>query len=335
MATNLAELKQRQVKESSPLDDLLNRPVRSKFDADAWHVMQERDNQLIRDSVLHGNIIKDYVYEFSIKGTTVTGISVVGARQLACEYKGIKSRIVGSSEKTGAMFVFRQFEPMSISVQNIPELANEPDYYECVLEISDIKSGNSIQVRKKEAKQESRRDGSKYDRPHYDVIAESKAFRNGVLSIIPQDVISEFETRALKSGNGAKEQTIDQRREALIAFATKHGLNVNRQSLQSLTYAELNGLGDAAREGKAAFADACKASGLIAAEVAKDAPEQTGEVSQHVADWLMEIQEAVTLSEVSKLAHEIRKDKRLNDIEGGYVLDALSQRQAQIKGESA
>lgn len=283
MATQLSEIKARQGTQSSPLDDLLSRPVSTRFDPDVWHVMQARDDQLIRYSVLHGAIIKDYVYSFSIKGAPVTGVSVVGARQLAVEYKGIKSRLVGSAEKTGPMFVFRAFDPMSISVQHIPELANEPDFYECILEISDIKTGNAIQVRKKELKQETKRDGGKYDRPHYDVIAESKAFRNGVLSIIPQDVISEFETKALKAGNGSKETTIEQRREALQAFATKNGIKVARQSLQSLSFAELDGLSDAAKGGKATFLAACISAGLAEEPKQEQVIPEPGEVVQQEA----------------------------------------------------
>jgi hypothetical protein len=261
MAANLNELRAGAHRNDSPLSDLLNRPVRS-FDPDAYHVMQARDEQLIRDSVLHGTIIKDYVYSFNIKGTKVTGISVVGARQLACEYKGIKSRIVGSAEKTGSMFVFRSFDPMSIHVQHIPELADEGDYYECILEISDIKTGNSIQVRKKELKVERKSDGGTFARPHYDVIAESKAFRNGVLAIIPQAVIAEFEKKALAAGNGSQERTMDQLRDSLIAFATKNGIAVDRAAVTQLTYAELMGIGSASKESVKAFESACVASGI-------------------------------------------------------------------------
>ena len=335
MATK-EELKQRTREANSPLDELLNRPIsNARFDADAWHVMQERDNQLIRDSVLHGNIIRDYVYEFQIKGTTVTGISVVGARQLACEYKGIKSRMVGSSEKTGSMFVFRQFEPMSISVQHIPELADQPDYYECIMEVSDVKSGNSIQVRKKEAKQESKRDGSKWDRPHYDVIAESKAFRNGVLAIIPQDVISEFERKALAAGKGTKEQTIDQRREALQSFATRNGININRQALQAMTYAELDGLSDAARTSKEQFKSACASSGLIQETVTETVNTETGEISPPainpaVIEYMAVIQVITTKSEISRTHGEIKADKRLSQAEKDDLTEELKAKQATL-----
>jgi hypothetical protein len=280
MAANIAELRKQSSGLSNPFEALLQQSVR--FDPDAWHVMQERDEQLIRDAVLHGTIIKDYIYEFSIKGQKVTGISVVGARQLACEYKGIKSRIVASADKTGSMFVFRSFDPMNIHVQHIEELAAEPDYYECIVEVSDIKTGNSIQVRKKEFKVEKKRDGGTFERPHYDVIAESKAFRNGVLSIIPQSVIAEFEQKALKAGNASHEKTIGQLRENLMAYATKQGIKLDRGALSGLTYAELAGIGSAAKASLNAFKAACHAAGLISesGEIAnsENVDQATGEI---------------------------------------------------------
>ena len=83
---------------SALLQSLLARPM-GGFDPDAWHVMQERDNDLIRSELMHGTANKAFVYSFDIKGTKVNGISVVGARELASQYKGIKSRIVATIEK--------------------------------------------------------------------------------------------------------------------------------------------------------------------------------------------------------------------------------------------
>lgn len=235
----------------------------SGFNPDAWHAMQERDDQLIRDSVLHGYSGKEYVYQFSINGTNVTGVSVVGARELASHYGGIKHRIVASVDKTGSLFVFKSFEPLAVQANIIPQLADEEDFYEVVIEITDIKTGNSIQVRKKETKVEKRRNGSTYERPHFDVIAESKAYRNGVLSIIPQNVIKEFEARALRAGNSGNEKTIDQLRDGAVAFCAKHGITVNRQAVAGLTYAELQGLSAAAAGGPENFRESAEALGII------------------------------------------------------------------------
>lgn len=247
-------------------ENLLQRSVRSTFDPAAWHAMQERDNQLIRDQVLHGYASKDFVYSFNIQGKTVTGVSVVGARELASEYGGIKARIVATVEKRGALFIFRTFTPLSIETRRLPELSTDDDFYECVLEVQDIKTGNSIEVRKKETRQEKRRDGSTYERPHYDVIAESKAFRNGVLSVLPQNVVIDFEKRCLAAGNKSDEKTIDQLRDGVIAFAAKSGIGLDRKAVGGLSFAEINGLGSAAKEGLDAFKGALLALGVVAGQ---------------------------------------------------------------------
>jgi len=240
------------------------------YSLDTWHAMQSRDDQLIRDQVLHGYSGREYVYEFSISGTKVTGVSVVGARALASAYGGIKSRLVASVDKTGSLFVFKSFEPLAVKAEIIPQLADEPDFYECVVEVTDIKTGNSIQVRKKETKTERKRDGGTFVRPHYDVIAESKAFRNGVLSIIPQEVIGRFESKCLQVGDAAKGKTIDQYRDGVIAFATKSGIALDRQAVGQLTYAEISGLGGSVGD-VGTFRQAAEAVGILREQPPEDA----------------------------------------------------------------
>ena len=254
-STDLASLRSNQHQKSENLP--------AAFNPDAWHAMQQRDDQLIRDSILHGYAGKEYVYKFKIAGQEVTGVSVVGARELASHYGGIKHRIVASVDKTGSLFVFKSHEPLNIQASIIPQLADEDDFYEVVIEIADIKTGNSIQVRKKETKTERRQNGSFYARPHYDVIAESKAYRNGVLSIIPQSVIKDFERRALNSGNASDEKTIDQLREGAVKFGVKHGVTLDRSALNSLTYAEMCGLAAAASLSAGDFAEAAKSLGVV------------------------------------------------------------------------
>lgn len=274
MSTTLAQLRSAGYAEDNTFQRLLSQP--STFNPDAYHVMQERDNALIRDEIMHGAASKAFVYSFSIKGSTVTGISVVGARELASQYKGIKSRIVATVEKRGALFIFRSFNPLNIETRVLPELEQDEDFYECVMEVSDIKTGNSIEVRKKEAKTEKKRDGGFFERPHYDVIAESKAYRNGVLSVLPQSVIKDFQKKCLEAGNTSSEETIDQRRSRVQTFATKNGIALSRTAVNELSYAELDGLGGAARESLEAFRSACAAVGILAASEIAD--RATGEI---------------------------------------------------------
>lgn len=251
----------REVAVAQPAEAQFHAPA--VFDADAWHAMQARDDQLIHDSILHGAARSEYVYEFSISNTKVRGVSVVGARELASQYGGIKSRIVASVDKTGELFVFKSFEPLAIQANLIPQLAEQEDFYEVVVEIQDLKSGNSIQVRKKETKTEKKRNGETYDRPHYDVIAESKAFRNGVLSILPQGVIKKFMERCLQGGNTSNEKTIDQLREGALAFAAMKGITLDRRALEQLTYAQIFGLGNSTKDGIDAFKGAALSLGIV------------------------------------------------------------------------
>jgi len=263
-ATSIADLRRGAATEST-LDGLLARPMRgAAFDLDAWHAMQERDSALIADSVLNGYVGKEYVYTFKIGGTQVTGISVVGARALAAEYKGIKARLVSAIDKTGPLFIMRTFDPPSMQIQHIPELAEQIDFYEVVLEITDIKTGNSIQTRKRESKFERTSKGGTFERNHYDVIAESKAFRNGVLAIIPQDVVSKFEEKALKAGESGNLVTRSERIAGVLKFAAAKGIALDRQHAEKLTTAQISGLGDAARESLEAFIRAATSAGLIA-----------------------------------------------------------------------
>jgi hypothetical protein len=248
----------------SPKESLLEQLLQRPMTLDVFHAMDERDNALIRDEVTHGATSKAFVYEFEVGGKKVTGVSVIGARELAAQYKGIKSRIVATVEKRGSLFIFRTFTPLSIETRVLHELEGDDDFYECVMEVSDIKTGNSIEVRKKETRSERKRNGDTFDRPHFDVIAESKAFRNGVLSLLPQSVVMDFKKRALAVGNSTSEQTIDQLRDRAAAHAVKHSMALDRKVLGELSFAELQGLGAAAGQGLDVFKRSAAALGLVA-----------------------------------------------------------------------
>src|SRR6476619_3071756 len=128
--------------------------VQGGFNPDDYHAMQARDAMLIRDEVLHGYTGKEYVYDFEVQGTKVRGVSAVGSRALAAHYGGIQSRIIASIDKTGSLFVCKSFDPFQVAAQMLPQLAEEEDFYEVLIEVSDIKTGNRTQVRKKEYKRE-------------------------------------------------------------------------------------------------------------------------------------------------------------------------------------
>jgi hypothetical protein len=239
-----------------------------RFDVDAWHVIDERDNSLIQDEILNGAQSAAFVYSFEISGQRVSGISVVGARHLAAHYQGLKHRLVASTQKVGALFTFYSFPsegmPMSVSCNIVPELAAEPDYYSVVVDLTDVKTGNTIQIETREQRFEHRRDGSAYERPHYQKIAQSKAFRNGALHLIPQDVQQQFLSLMLKQGKGVNitPSVIGEMRSNVMRFAASHAVPLNRLAVEHLSSDQISGLRDAAREGVPAFVNAARGLGL-------------------------------------------------------------------------
>jgi hypothetical protein len=247
------------------------RTMTGGFDVDAWHCMEARDDQLIADEILHGPGSSKFVYSFDIAGQRepVTGISVVGARHLAAHYKGLKHRLVAAMQKTGSLFTFTSYPaeslPMAVSCSIVPELADEADFYAAVVEMADIKTWNAIQVERREPRFEYRRDGSPYERPNYSTIAQSKAYRNAVLALVPQDIVIRWklDMLRLKKEEVITASVIDEKRANVLQFAAQKAIALDRQAVEHLTLDQIAGLGDAAREGRLpAFVEAAKALGL-------------------------------------------------------------------------
>ena len=231
------------------------RNASGSFDVDAWHVMDERDNALIAQEIIHGSGSSKFVYSFKVSGTEVTGISVIGARHLASHYGGIKHRLLASVTKIGALFTFTSYPadgvPMNVDVKLIDALKAEDDYYEVLVEVTDIKTGNTLQVRKRESALESRRDGSKFARPHYSVIAEAKAYRNAVLAIIDQAVQLEWKHKMLALGKDdvITDSVLEEKRSQVLRFAASKSVPIDRRLVEALTLDQISGLGDATRAG--------------------------------------------------------------------------------------
>src|ERR1700744_2692478 len=76
------------------------------WDIDVLHAMTERDDALLADEIVNGVTSEKFVYQFSIQGTDVVGISVIGAQHLAYHYGGLKHRIIASVQKSGELFTF-------------------------------------------------------------------------------------------------------------------------------------------------------------------------------------------------------------------------------------
>lgn len=248
------------------------------FDAEAWRVMDRRDEALIRDEIMNGAGSSKFVYNFKVSGKMVSGVSVIGARQLAYHYQGIRHRLIASVEKIGPLFTFTSFpQPgmaMAVSAQVIHELEREDDFYQVLVEIEDIKTGNIVQVEKREQRLGKRDDGSNFERPHYSVIAQSKAYRNGVLALIPQDVQLRWKIEMLKLGKDEEitDDVLSEKRAGILRFAAAKAIPLMRDAVNELTMDQIAGLADAARTGNApAFAQSCVALGLADGEVHTEA----------------------------------------------------------------
>jgi len=231
------------------------RDSRGGFDVDAWHVMDQRDNALIADELLYGSGSSKFIYNFEIKGTPVIGISVVGARHLAAYYGGMKHRMVGSIQKIGSLFTFTSYPcegvPMQVQCSVIHDLAEEPDFYGAIVEVTDIKTGNTIMTEVRENRFEKTRAGAFYERPHYATIAQSKAYRNGVLALVRQDIQIEWKLKqlALDKSEVITGSVIEEKRAGVLKFAAAKAITVNRAAVEALTMDQIAGLAEAARAG--------------------------------------------------------------------------------------
>jgi hypothetical protein len=265
------------------------RNITGGFDIDFWHVINERDNALIEDEILHGAMSSTFVYRFEIQKQPIIGVSVIGARHLAALHGGLEHRLVSSTRKSGRIFQFTSYPtatvPMQVTAAIVAELEEEDDYYSAVVEVKDIKTGNSIQMERQESRWEERRAGGWFERPHYATIAQSKAYRNAILALVPQDLVIRFreECLKLKKEEIVTDSVIDQKRQNVWRFAAQRALTLDRRAIEALTFDQIAGLGDAAREGLPAFAQAAKALGL---EIGQDATEaaQDGEERRAASD---------------------------------------------------
>lgn len=276
----------REMTRTGSRDNLLNKVIENTaqggFDAEVFHVMNKRDDSLIEDEILNGSQSSKFLYVMEgmkgEDGKPVSGISVIGARHLAATYGGLKHRIVASVRKVGSQVINTSYPqpgvPMATHVQSIPEIEGEPDSYTVIIEITDVKKGNSLMVEKTEERYGRRRDGSAFERPNYQIIAQSKAFRNGTLSIVPQDVLIKWKLDLLKLDKHKDlitDGVRDEKLSGLMAFATKNSLPIDRQQSEELTMSQISGLQAAAVLGLPSFVNAAINLGLLAA--AEDAEE--------------------------------------------------------------
>lgn len=248
------------------------------FSVEAYHAMEQRDIALVADELEHGATSSIFVYSFPMDGKTITGVSVIGARHLVAFHGGIKHRIVGSLDKRGSRCTMMTYPhadtPMAVQILDRPEWENMDDWYRVIVEMVDTKTGNSIQVTHEESAWDYPKNKPKFKRPHYTKICESKAYRNAALAIIPQDVVQKFKERAVENKNNRDltADIIQDRRDGLLTHAVTKGIAVDRQAINRLSNAQLDGLMSAAQTSQESFQRS-----LEALNVLTKTPEPAGE----------------------------------------------------------
>jgi len=222
------------------------------FDAEAYWVMDRRDNQLIEDEILQGAGSKTFVYSFKISNKQVSGVSVIGAQHLAAHYGGLKHRIIATIEKTGALHIYTSYPTAERDMKAAPavhhELAEEPDYFKVLVEMTDLKTGNTRQIETVERRLEYRDDGTSWEKPHYQRIAQSKAYRNAVLALIPQDVKIRWLQQQLKLTEIITDDVIGEKRKAVLSYTAKASIPLAREAVNQLTMEQISALSDVAKE---------------------------------------------------------------------------------------
>lgn len=253
------------------LDEVIERTIESGFDAEMFHVMDQRDTRLLQDEILGGPRSSKFIYDFEIQGQKIRGISAVGARELATYYRGIRHHLISSTRKVGSLFVFttypREGIPPKMETSLLPELKEEPDGYEAVCEVEDVKTGNRMMAAKFEAQWEWSQKGNRYfEKPHFATIAQSKAQRNGILMVIPQAIQLQWmeEIAAMGKTTSITAGVLEEKRSGVLRYSASQGIPIDRAVLETLLLEQIMGLGEAARlKDKDAFLAAAVALRLV------------------------------------------------------------------------
>lgn len=252
--------------------------VAGDFDKERHYVLAERDRKAITEAIIYGAVDTDWVYRLPGR-SGAEGISVVGARQLAALYKGLRHRILFSVEKRGPLWTITNYptdrrEGSVLFQIQPPGTEDVPDFYKVLVEVEDIKTGNSLQDEKTELRVNFDREGKPYDNAHYATIAQAKAARNAVEHILPQDFVRRFVDNALglKDEAGGKPESrafamsaIEEAHRKIAAYAVSYSIAIDTMKLDKLDMATVEGLRMAAGTGIDQFRDALGTLGLVVA----------------------------------------------------------------------
>ncbi len=165
---------------------------------EAFELITSTDNLLIKNAILNGYVGDEYIQQIMVEGKLIKHLTVIGCQALALFYGAIKAKVISTIDKTGELIIARNYGSyLDVNAKCFKELSKQDDYYEIVMKVRNVITGQSTLVRVKESKVETNIVGDPYERHHYDVIAEFKAFSMGVLRVIPENVIKEFKCDAI------------------------------------------------------------------------------------------------------------------------------------------
>lgn len=266
------------------------------MDEDMLRVISVRDEALVADEIMSGSS-GAFSYSFRMPGQSkpVTGISVVGARHLAVKYKFLQHRLVCSISKRDRMMTVTTYphrgQPMKVEVHVLDELATVDDYYTVMIEMKDLQTGLVQQTEKTEARFKKRNtkneDSSKseatnskggkpgyFENEHFETIAQAKAFRNGVIHILPQDVVQDFLAQSINAGSNQDltQDYLEHARRGLLEFCTLKGIRAKKAAIWRLDLAQIETLRKARADGIERLRNALAALGCVEGTVMREVP---------------------------------------------------------------
>lgn len=250
-------------------------------EAPAFELKSQRDTQLVIDELLNGGMSTEFVYQIPGRDD-VSGISVIGARQLAAVQGHIRHRIVMSVEKKGPLAIITTYPmpgvPARVEYMQVPgPVTTEDDFYRVLVEVENTATGYVLQDEKTELRWQTSKEGKPYQNAHFATVAQAKAFRNAVEHVFQQDIVLDFVRQALemkranKDGKTIVGGAMEEMRRAITRFAAEKGIPIERAALGNLTSEQMGGLREAVKDGKDSFLSALAALGLRTAASAETA----------------------------------------------------------------
>lgn len=126
----------------------------------------ERKDELLIEKEMQGEVLKTYFYQFTQKGRTITGLSIIGLREVI--------RRMGN-----------------IHTQK-PEIEDKGDYWICKTEVIDRRKNIRTWGISQQSKKLTYQDGTAVDDPMSLQKCYSKSWRNAARQLVPEKLITKM-----------------------------------------------------------------------------------------------------------------------------------------------